>query len=298
MKSPTTYAADGSGNDFSYLSGWTRATGSTQAELLYCWGCHSNAGAGTLRNPGAVTIGATYKGAAITLPDGGKSNGCYVCHGGNGNIMGARSSRFMAHHAPAAAVLFGKETKIGYRYAGLDYSNSSHFAHDTIGISTGDGPCVSCHMKSSNSHSFGVVTKNSAGAITAIKTQAVCNTCHTGNYALTAAKLEEESEGYQEAGTILLAYVANTITNYLGVDINANYATVPEGAYGAFQNAKLHTDEPGGFAHNRYLVKRLIFDGIDWMDNGVLDGTITINATTYPKAAEWFSATGGTATRP
>lgn len=303
LNSPTTYVAAGTGNNFSHLSGWTAATGSPQAELLYCWGCHSNAGKGTLRNPGAVTTTATYKGAAITLPDGGKSNGCYSCHGGYGNIMGARSSRFMAHHACAATTLFAAVTKVGYQYTGLNYSNPSYFAHDTIGISAGDGPCVSCHMKSSNSHSFGVVTKT-AGVITAIKTQAVCNTCHTGNYVMTAAKLEEESEGYQQAGTVLLAYVANTITNYLGVAItSANYATVAEGAYGAFQNSKLISEEPGGFAHNRYYVKRLIFDSIDWMDNGALNGTITINATTYPIAAEWFGAPAGTtgnytATRP
>ncbi|MFH2121561.1 MAG: hypothetical protein ABIJ25_14375 [Pseudomonadota bacterium] len=303
MDSPTTYAADGSGNLFTHLSGWTPATGSPQAELLYCWGCHSKAGSGALRNPGAVTSEATYQGAAITYSDGGKSNGCYVCHGGRGDIMGARSSRFMAHHAPAATTLFSAVTKVGYQYAGLSYSNPSYFAHDTIGITAGDGPCVTCHMKSSSSHSFGVVTKT-AGVITAIKTQATCDGCHTGNYVITAAKLEEESEGYQQAGTILLAYVANTITNYLGVAVtSANYRTVAEGAYGAFQNAKLHTEEPGGFAHNRYYVKRLIFDSIDWMDNGALDGTITINATTYPKAAEWFGAPAGTtgsyaATRP
>ena len=304
LNSPTTYVAAGTGNDFSHLSGWTAAAGSPQAELLYCWGCHSDAANGVLRNPGAVTTTATYKGAAITLPDGGKSNGCYTCHGGYGDIMGARSSRFMAHHASAATTLFAAVTKVGYQYAGLSYSNPSYFAHDTIGISTGDGPCVSCHMKSSNSHSFGVVTKT-AGVITAIKTQATCDGCHTSAHGLmTAAKLEEESEGYQQAGTILLAYVANTITNYLGVAItSANYATVAEGAYGAFQNSKLISDEPGGFAHNRYYVKRLIFDSIDWMDNGALNGTITINATTYPIAAEWFGAPAGTtgnytATRP
>ncbi|HSH69043.1 MAG TPA: hypothetical protein VK997_03930, partial [Deferrisomatales bacterium] len=32
----------------------------------------------------------------------------------------------------------------------------------------------------------------------------------------------------------------------------------------------LHHD-PGGFAHNRYYVKRLIYDSIDWLDNNILD---------------------------
>lgn len=311
LSNPTTY--DYKANDFSHLSGWVKATAtaatvaSPQQEVLYCWGCHSNAGTGALRNPGAVPIYATYQSAPITLPDSGKSNVCYACHGGSGNIMGSRSSRFMAHHGAAATVLFSKETKVGYQYTGVSYANPSYFTHDTIGMSTGEGPCVVCHMKSSNGHSFSAVTKNSAGAITAINTQAKCDTCHTGNYVMTVAKLEEESEGYQEAGTVLKAYVANTITNYLNLAItSANYnntTSVPDGAYGAFQNAMLNTEEKGGFAHNRYYVKRLIFDSLDWMDNGVLAGTFIIDATTYPKAAAWFGAPAGTtgnytATRP
>ena len=47
-------------NDFSHLTGWvgstsidplfqTVTTASNQNELLYCWGCHSNAQDGTLR---------------------------------------------------------------------------------------------------------------------------------------------------------------------------------------------------------------------------------------------------------
>ncbi len=106
--------------------------------------------------------------------------------------------------------------------------------------------------------------------------------------------------GYNEAGEVLKAYVANTITNYLNVAItSANYATVADNAYGAFQNAQLSTEEKGAFAHNSVYAKRLIFDSIDWLDNHTFDGTITIPAG-YPAARTWFNAnaTTGVATRP
>lgn len=52
---------------------------------------------------------------------------------------------------------------------------------------------------------------------------------------------------------------------------------------GAAFNYNLLYHDPGGYAHNRVYVKRLIFDSIDFIDNGVLDGTIAVtgDAATY-----------------
>lgn len=52
------------------------------------------------------------------------------------------------------------------------------------------------------------------------------------------------------------------------------------------------------YLHNSKYGKRLIFVSIDWMDNGVLNGTITIPAE-YPEARVWLNANAsGVATRP
>ncbi len=42
------------------------------------------------------------------------------------------------------------------------------------------------------------------------------------------------------------------------------------------------------------------FDSLDWLDNYSLDGTITIDAATYPEAAHWLGAdiSGVVAARP
>ncbi len=295
-------------NDFSHLSGWSTdpTAGSGQNELLYCWGCHVNAETGELRVTGAVTATYTYNEQAIVFPDVGSSNTCVVCHSGRGNNETAStSSRFAGHHAPAAADLFSEYSHVAYEYPGLDYSNVSYFAHDSIDAE-GQGPCVACHMNGeATDHSFDVVEKDDLGVITAIKAD-VCVTCHSGGHgyafvsedttndngtftvAGAAAALEEEAEGYKEAGDILLALLANTITNYQEAVVNQSSEV--ENDRGAFQNSKLPSDEPGGFAHNRYYVKRAIFDAIDWMEDGAINGTIADYSATYPEGASWLGS--------
>lgn len=336
VSSPTTYNAVL--NDFSHLSGWVPGGSSPQNEMLYCWGCHSNAETGVLRVAGAVTATYTYDANGdgtqdpIVFPDVGRSNTCVVCHSGRGNNTPvSTSSRFAGHHAPAAADLFSEDSHVAYEYPGLSYANVSYFGHIGIDVN-GSGPCVACHMNASASHTFAVVEKDVAGVITAINAD-VCVTCHDGEHTLfvgqgmvgktaaiwngtaavptvitqamvdaAAATLEEESEGYQDAGQLLNALVVNTIPNYLAHDLTATwdhdndpltadvafYTTDPAGATGAFQNAKLPIDEPGGFAHNRYYVKRALFDAIDWMEDGVSDGTIADYSAGYPAAMAWL----------
>ena len=292
MSAPTMYNA--ANNDFSHLK--LDGTGRGQQELLYCWGCHSNAGKGTLRSPGAITTEYTYNGAAVTLPNAGKSNVCLVCHSGRGNMDSAPVTRNGSayHHAVAAGTLYSSVTHTGFEFAGKDYANKSYFAHNVIGAADGTGPCASCHM-GGKSHSFKAVDE----ATSTIKNQALCNTCHTAEHGLmTYATVEEEKAGYVNAGSLLTSMLASGANYKLPVAAITYTSTGDD--YKAFQNSKLVSDEPGGFVHNRFYVKRLIFDSIDWLDNGVLDGTITIPVA-YAEARAWFGAdttTGVVAARP
>jgi hypothetical protein len=72
-----------------------------------------------------------------------------------------------------------------------------------------------------------------------------------------------------------------------------------QGDLGAAHNFNYLHHEPGAYAHNRFYAKRLIFDSIDWLDNGSMDGQITIDAV-YPDARVWLNAnvSTGIATRP
>jgi len=47
---------------------------------------------------------------------------------------------------------------------------------------------------------------------------------------------------------------------------------------GAAFNVNLLIHDPGGYAHNRYYVKRLLWDAMDYITNGIL-GDIDMTAT-------------------
>jgi len=305
LSAPTTY--NPLNNDFSHLSGWTAMAGSGQNELLYCWGCHSNAGNGTLRNPGAITenyaaiinstTGTTGTAATVTYPDAKGSNVCMSCHLGREvgqNITNTTDADgdlgfINSHYLAAGGTLFGTT---GYEFADRDYVNRSNFKHDKIGSAdapgTGsNGPCVGCHMTTPNSHKFTNVTKNAAGEITAI-TSTACVTCHSGNYALTPEALTTEEEEYVAALDALKATLASkgiyfhnahpyfyngangaggAFTNWAGVYGLAEW----KNSMGAAFNFNLLEHDPGGYAHNRYYAKRLIWDSIDYIYDGTLN---------------------------
>lgn len=311
---------DEDSNDFSHLLMWNNNSdgcGSAQNEVLYCWGCHSNAADGELRNPGELTLDFVYldpdeqqgEPEFVVLPDKGNSNVCAACHSGRGNDTSIRdavaeddrSSRFAGHHAPTAGSLYAEVTHTGFEFTGKNYTPSASFLHDDIETDgdspeTGSGPCAGCHMAGSADHTFEAVEHDGSGNIVAITNQALCNTCH--GTSMTPAVLEDLKAQFEDARAVLEDYVDNTLTNYLGLDAADNYETVPLNAYGAFQNSIYMSEEACIYLHNSKYGKRLIFDSIDWMDNGVLNGSITIPAE-YPDARIWLNAdASGVATRP
>lgn len=316
MKDPATYAADGSGNSFTHLAGWTNSNKkSDQQELLYCWGCHSNPGAGKLYTPGArtETYAAVSGGTAVTIayPDIKGSNVCMTCHVGREVGENIKSivdddgvlSFVNSHYLTAGAQLFGQS---GYTYGGRSYAAPSYFQHDKIGSTaapgTGsNGPCAGCHMTSPNKHKFTNVS-SSGGSIVKI-TSTACVACHTGTYALTPAALNGEAEEYEETLSVLAAALASkgvffdhSTNPYFFNDSNGNGVLDPAeitrtnaytnwaGPYGvalfkdtmgAAFNLNLLAHDPGGYAHNRIYAKRLIWDSIDFINDGTLNNDVT-----------------------
>ena len=308
---------DPSQNDFSYLGDLSQADHSR--ELVECWACHSD-NAGDLRLSGVVPV--PYKTSTVTVPDAGKSDVCVTCHAGLNNntdiradyLQGVRYPSAVAHHAAGAATVFNAATHIGFEYSGQVYNSrlendgvtAQHFEHDQINLNgdspdTGAGPCASCHMPDGTNgqadHTLAVVTKDSGGIITSINSQALCDTCHTGTYAMTAAKLQSEKDEFNQAVQMLGVYLSNPALNHLSLDITTVYAAaaVTVNDYGALQNYEyLSSADPAAYVHNKIYARRLVFDSLDWLDNGQLDGTVTIDADTYPEAAVWFGASTGT----
>lgn len=309
LTAPGTY--DPANNDFSHLDSWAKTTGSGQNELLYCWACHSDAGQGELRLPGAISetyVDSTFSSVTVDYPNLRNANVCMACHIGReiGENISQSTRNFAgsvnfinSHYLPAGASLFGVS---GYEYAGKNYEPVSFFAHDSIGTkyeidtegfnlvnTTNDmGPCVGCHLTSSNGHRFLPFEINAAGTAFEYITP-VCAECHTGQFALTPAVIEEEETGYFAALEALAQELAvskgiffapdypyffndtngNGILDPAEIDRTNGFTTWGDkDTMGAAFNYNLAEHDPGGFAHNRFYYKRLIWDSIDFLDGG------------------------------
>lgn len=283
------------------------ATGG-QSELLYCWACHTS-NTGNLRNPGQFISPST---TAYLFPSGrsfptdSSQNNyiagsiiCINCHSGRqtGEYIKGQTfpysgnfGSFNSHYLVAGGILF---RTIGYEFSGRNYDNPAFFRHDQIGTQlqsgTGsNGPCVSCHMRGEANHLFSPVEKDeSTGQIISIPAnEKVCSKCHTGQYALTPAKLNEEEEEYEAAVDALRAALQSQgicwssgypyFYTVSGLDCSTTPYTGWQNAdtLGAAFNLNVFKHEPGAFAHNRYYTKRLIYDSIDFIYNGALDGDV------------------------
>jgi hypothetical protein len=307
------------------------ASGS-QKEMLYCWACHTS-NKGNLRNPGQFVIPPSY-----AFPDGRSipadlsgSFICLNCHSGretgqyikntftDASVKGSNFGVFNSHYLAAGGILL---RTVGYEYAGRDYSNSSAFKHDIVGIvsvgSGTNGPCVGCHMKSQESHLFEAVKKDANGVITEIPALAnVCATCHgviTDGMSVTV--LNTLDQGYNSSLGALQdflgkkgifynkaahPYFYSTSDPSLQTSTNAftNWANL--NTVGAAFNLNLLAHQPGAFAHNSLYTKRLLYDSIDLIDDGVLNNSVQSSLDALPSenpykqgAAQFLlSATGG-----
>lgn len=205
LTSPATYVA--ANNVYSWK---TDPATDNRAEMLYCYGCHTNYYGG-LRNPGPIT--ASYSGVSPepVYPDVKGSNICMACHTGreNGDSVKKATGNFNnksfvnSHYLTAGATLF-KES--GYEFGTRTYANLSAFKHDNVGMpaaaGTGvNGPCVGCHMSSTlnpkdptqGKHKFLNVGKDNTGAGEAITTP-VCAVCHVSPYTMTITELDEAED--------------------------------------------------------------------------------------------------------
>jgi hypothetical protein len=191
----------------------------------------------------------------------------------------------------------------------------STFKHDKIGLTTApgtgsNGPCVGCHMTSPagasgdvnyGKHRF-LPVKETAGVITSItSTNCASSGCHTGASTLTASGLEAEKEEALNALAALdnqlrvrgfffsntYPYFFKTADNTASANGVKNWGadnTIGKQNMGAAFNYNLFAHDPGFFTHNPLYVKRLIYDSIDWLDNGAFDNTVQTTLTALSPA--------------
>ncbi len=56
---------------------------------------------------------------------------------------------------------------------------------------------------------------------------------------------------------------------------------------GSAFNFNLLEHDPGAYAHNRVYVKRLIYDSIDWLDDGVMNYSVGATLDALPPATPY-----------
>jgi hypothetical protein len=284
----------------------------TTKELLACNACHTDIASGALRSPAIIS---PYLNNSYRNQDAGPSNICVGCHSGrvSGNSIKALSSvntNFISSHLYAAAgILFNS---IGYEFSDRDYSNKAHFKHDKIGInnytgygySTGkQGPCIACHMSTANKHSFSPLTKDKSGVVTAISST-ICVGCHTAPAFLNADRMNSRKARFSTSLLALqkmlenkgMIYVADH-PPYFYNSLNTAAAFTNWGSadtMGAAFNLHLLTHEPGAYAHNMVYAKRLIYDSIDYLDDGEFNSSVSaaVNALTSLEEAQKSTAIG------
>ena len=241
----------------------------------------------------------------------GKSNICVACHTGKaaGSTIKAISAKvggggtgtfwqnvdFVSPHYMGAAGIVYRLSGYTYR-TGTSYDNPPNYAH--FGLGNGyAGNCVTCHMSSPERHSAATVTKAADGTITAI-TSGRCVDCHAAGatYPIPdGAALEALRSGYDSSlravaellalkgihfngklypyffttpDTVVQSYATRTVNwdagapTYRGADV-----------MGAAFNLMLLYSEKGAYTHNSAYTKRLLYDTIDYLDNGSQDNS-------------------------
>ena len=158
---------------------------------------------------------------------------------------------------------------------------------------------MGCHMRSDEDHTFEATIRN-ATSITNIPTfEQACSVCHADEAPLIS-DMNSLYDGFEEALAVLDAkLVAAGIVydnhaypyyfNPVGPHIFPNAFTAwPDLAtLGAAYNLALLDHEPGAYVHNSKYARMLIFDSIDFFEDGASppDGVIAEayinNATAY-----------------
>ncbi|GFO61278.1 C-type polyheme cytochrome OmcB [Geomonas silvestris] len=196
-------------------------------------------------------------------------------------------------------------------------NNDSHKPSFFVpGVADSNGPCVTCHLNAS-----GVAVRAANGHSLKIDDNAynqLCTNCHSSENTvpLNAANfrsvfLEPQAEAFQstlELAVYLLKDRYNVEYDpalypyfFVGGQTHSSASAVKDWTIsgtrngkkmmGACFNVQLLTKDPAAFAHARSYSRRLLYDSIDFIDDGIMNGSTGTTAQTV-------SASGSALTNP
>jgi hypothetical protein len=257
------------------------------ADSNICITCHSGRAAGDL----------------IRQASNCNSAPSIACRLGNGIAANGLTGSFWAQvdfidpHGGAAGFIYPDNLRPGYEYR----PSATNADHIDVGISTSQGPCVGCHMSSADKHSFSVFSSASNGVIGAISSNRCAISCHrVGGSApvLNAEILEGKRTTYNAALAIIEGLLAQREIHYNAAKppyffstpepslqnsgtrtVNWNHDATYQGAHlmGAAFNLRL-LDTDAAWVHNGTYARRLLYDTIDYLDDGLLNGNLVLDS--------------------
>jgi len=145
----------------------------------------------------------------------------------------------------------------------------------------------------------------SGSTVTAVSSE-VCFNCHAGSSSALAAVVDAERLAFTYAlavfnGQLTTASAFHPIlqsstTNWLApgdADLTG-HATGKNNLGAYFNYASLNGNEMGAYLHNSIYAKRLIYDSIDWLDDGMLNFSVGDTLATFCSTATPTCATAMT----
>jgi hypothetical protein len=212
----------------------------------------------------------------------------------------------------------------GFEFTGIagftaSYDNVPTFAHDKIGTAASNapgnlnGPCVGCHMRPGATpadHLFKVFTRDATtDRITAILSNAnTCSKCHANRNPTELNAIEDQFHASVQSLKSLIATKKNLFykegdigeegagnfypdpSQAAGTNVTNNAATWGDiNTFGTAYNLNLLSyalPGAGAMYHNFFYVKRLLYDSIDFLDDGLPNSSVdaTIAAMTETAA--------------
>jgi hypothetical protein len=93
-------------------------------------------------------------------------------------------------------------------------------------------------------------------------------------------------KNWQTGGTSTFAWDTKSCVSSA---VTAGTAGTGKNNMGAAFNFNLLEHDPGAYVHNRMYVKRLIYDSIDWLDDGVMNYSVGATLAALPPATSYKS---------
>ncbi|MCL2760679.1 MAG: hypothetical protein FWD70_03415, partial [Desulfuromonadales bacterium] len=181
-----------------------------------------------------------------------------------------------------------------------DSHNSSGFFNNNF---NSNGPCVVCHYGGKGADGK---ASHTLSAISDSTVKGVCNQCHTseGGHSITNAAdfntyfITPNKESFQNAIQLFVDVFNAKIGPTAGMTMTVNFNTqtlttstawtsstvvVPTGynaikISGAIHNVAMLLSDSGAYAHARTYTRRLLYDSIDYIDDGSMDGSVSATA--------------------